>query len=89
MQSIAGEITVGKNLTLTEECYGQDELDALSATLKACDVEHLDLISYKKSYEDCLNTPRAAEAWWQNPVVVVSGISIGFSVGILLTLLVK
>ena len=74
---------------ITEECYKQDELDALAATLRGCARDHSDLLSYKKAYNDCFNTPRAAEAWWQNPVVVIGGIGVGFSVGVLMALLVK
>jgi len=87
MQSSADDLTIEPDQGGI--FYSNDELDALSVTLRACEKHEADLIAYEEAYNDCLNTPRAAEAWWQDPVVVIGGISIGFSLGVILTLIVK
>jgi len=70
-------------------CLKADEKEYLKRSLIDCEKKEADLTSTQKAYWDCLNTPREADSWWQNPVVVVGGMGITFAAGVLLTLVFK
>lgn len=59
---------------------------ALANFIISCERKEANLAAYKAAYEDCLEAPGSTVSWWQNPYVIVGGVSVSLTVGILIGL---
>jgi hypothetical protein len=63
-------------------------VQALANREVQCRKAEIDLSLTQKAYDKCAAAPIAATRWWQNPVVVIGGVTVAFAVGVAVTALV-
>lgn len=75
--------------TARAECYSTDEVAELARTIKALDqcVGALEIREHFIAEQKLSPVPESA--WWQEPTVIVSGVVVSFSVGLLIGAVVR
>jgi len=87
-QPLIGEKSSNLKIPIKMELSLEDQ-NSLAKFIIRCEKNSADLDSYKKAYDDCRNAPGSYESWWQNPYVIVGGLSVSLATGVLLGVLLK
>ena len=70
-------------------CYTKDEIDELADSIQRYEACKIDNEMRRQFIEQKMDDFAAASSplWWQNPTVVVGGVVVGFSMGVLIGVL--
>ena len=70
-------------------CYGPQQVSALAVYKKACDVCKLDLSDTQKALDRCYQNGKPSTDWWAAPTVIVGGMALSVSLGVLIGIAVS
>lgn len=62
----------------------EEETDALARFKIQCDINKKDLRATKEAYQTCIDAHQINPQFWQTPVFVVGGITLGLAAGIII-----
>lgn len=65
-------------------CLNDNDLKNLRGYKNMCDTCKMDLRDTKAAYQGCIDAGKPAHDWWADPRIVVGGVVVSFSVGLLI-----
>jgi hypothetical protein len=90
MQSVRAKNSIElSKLGIDGAHFSNEQIAALAKYKKHCDVVKLNLESTKKTLKKCKDRGAPVKQWWSDPYLVIGGMAVSLSVGVIVGVLIK